>query len=164
MRFLVPLLAASLKLRPLCDEAVCDGVFGGQPEGGRVAPPPQRLHLKGRGDLRQSEPASVLQLGVVNVHLDNRQRSQAENPQGAESSPGTHLSVGGANPRVAAEHQRAAGEGPVLRAAVGDGVHLQTHLLRHFPAHRLLQRLTWDRLRVSGGQSSRLRPSTGNLH
>lgn len=60
-------------LRPLRDEAVCDGVFGGQPQGGGVASPPQTLHLKGRGDLMVSEPASVLQFSVVNVHLDNRE-------------------------------------------------------------------------------------------
>lgn len=69
-----------------------------------MASPPQTLDLKGRGDLMESEPASILQFGVVNVHLDNRQSSQVGDPPKAcpESSAGTHLSVGGANQRMAA--------------------------------------------------------------
>lgn len=65
----VPLLAASLTLRPLRDEVVCDGVFGGEPQRRGVASPWQTLHLQGGGDLMEAEPASVLQLGVVDVQL-----------------------------------------------------------------------------------------------
>lgn len=52
-----------------------------------------------------------------------------------------HLSVGGVNRGVAAQHEGAVGKRPVLRGAVGDVVDLQSHLLCHLPAHCLLQRL-----------------------
>lgn len=79
--------------------------------------------------------------------------SQVGRPSGLSSGTrDTHLGVGGANPGVAAQHEGAVGEGPVLRGAVGDGVDLQTHLLRHLPAHRLLQGLTWNRRTRSGSR------------
>lgn len=77
---LVLLLAAPLLLRPLCDEVVCDGLFGGEPQGRGVASP-WRLHLQGGGDVLETEPASVLQLGAVHVQLDERRdRAARERP------------------------------------------------------------------------------------
>lgn len=64
---LFSLLAASLLVRPLGDEAVGDGMFWRKPEDGGVASPGRSLHLQGRGDFLQTEPASVLQLCVVHV-------------------------------------------------------------------------------------------------
>lgn len=68
---------ASLALRPFRDEAVGDGLFWGKPEGGGVASSGWSLHLQGGGDFIQTEPASVLQLRVVNVQLDNRKHSRS---------------------------------------------------------------------------------------
>ena len=64
---LLSLILVSLALRPLCDEAVGDGVFWREPQDGGVSSPGRSLHLQGRGDLLQTEPASVLQLAVVHV-------------------------------------------------------------------------------------------------
>lgn len=69
---LLVLLAALLLLHPLCDQVVCDGLFGGEPEGRGVASPWQHLYLQGGGDVMETEPASVLQLGVVHIQLDER--------------------------------------------------------------------------------------------
>ncbi len=56
-----------LAVHPLCDEAVGDGVLRRKPEDRGGASPGRSLHLQGRGDFLQSEPASVLELCVVNV-------------------------------------------------------------------------------------------------
>lgn len=59
-------------LRPLCDEMVGDGVLGGQPQGRGVASPGQGLHLQGSADIMETEPARILQFGVVDVQLGDR--------------------------------------------------------------------------------------------
>lgn len=57
-------------LRPLCDEPVGDGLFGGEPEGGGVASLGQSLHLQGGGDLKEAAPAGVFQLCLVHEQLE----------------------------------------------------------------------------------------------
>lgn len=65
-------LPVLLAIHPLCDEVVCNGMFGGEPEDGGDVSSGQGLGLQGRRDLLQTEPASVLQLCTVQVHLDDR--------------------------------------------------------------------------------------------
>lgn len=60
-------MPALLTVKPLCDEAVGDGVFGWEPERGRVASPGRSLDLQGGADFFQAEPASVLQLCVLDT-------------------------------------------------------------------------------------------------
>lgn len=159
-------------VHPLDDEAVGDGVFGRKPEDGGLTSPGRSLDLQGGGDLLQTEPASVLQLRMVHVYLDDKQHPRSHDTaqvvhlrallgplHGSHlglmfisrlkplkhldlRSVRAHLSVGGANRGMAAQHEGAVRKRPVLRGAVGDAVDLQTHLLRHLPAQSLLQSLT----------------------
>lgn len=74
---LVFLLAESLAVHPLSDEAVGDGMFWRKPADGGVASLGRSLYLQSRGDFLQTEPASVLQLCAVHVQLDNKQHSRS---------------------------------------------------------------------------------------
>lgn len=69
---LLPHLAALLPVPPLCDEAVCDGVPGREPEDWVVTSLGWNLHLQGGGDLLQTEPAGILQLFMVQLYLDDK--------------------------------------------------------------------------------------------
>lgn len=61
---------AVLLLPPLHDKAVSNSMFGRQPDSGSMISPWWSFYLQSAGDFFLSKPASILQLQVVHIQLE----------------------------------------------------------------------------------------------
>lgn len=140
-------------------------MFGGEPDVRRTASSGRDAGLQGGADLLRREPARVLQLRAVHVQLREGDHTPGSGSGSLRLKPRTaHLGVGGADGGVAAQHEGAVGERPVLRGAVGHVLNLQTHLLCHLPVQRLLQSLTWKQSAVRPEPSRTQEPGVNGRH